>query len=118
MIREFLQDFRASAARIKQELRAAFAAGQTTDAAAVSHKLKSSALAVGALTLGELCAAIEEEGKAGDSDALNVLLPRFEAEMTRVDQYLESLREQSPVNESTRDNSERVASAVRPVAIP
>ena len=58
---------------------------------AAAHKLKSSALAVGAIALGELCAAMEEEGKAGDRDALAVLLPRFDTEMAVVEDYLAKL---------------------------
>ncbi len=90
LVHEFLQDFRASAAKITAELHAACAAGQTKAAVAAAHKLKSSARAVGALALGDLCAAMEEEGKTGNSDALIVLLPRFEAEMTVVENYLDT----------------------------
>ena len=89
LVREFLQDFRVSAAKIAAELRAGCAVGQTTAVVAAAHKLKSSARSVGAVALGELCAAMEEEGKAGDSNALAVLLPRFEAEMAVVNQYLD-----------------------------
>jgi two-component system sensor histidine kinase/response regulator len=96
----FLQDFRASAARTALELRVACATRQTKAAAEAAHKLKSSALAVGALALGELSAAMEEEGNAGDGDALTVLLPRFETEMAAVEKYLASLWERAPVAES------------------
>ncbi len=89
LVREFLQDFRGSAGKITLELRAACATGQTTAVVAAAHKLKSSALAVGAFALGELCEAMEGEGKAGDRDALNVLLPRFETEMALVEDYLD-----------------------------
>ena len=57
-------------------------------AAAMAHKLKSSARSVGALDLGELCATIERIGKAGDSASLARLLPRFEQEFARVDDFL------------------------------
>jgi two-component system sensor histidine kinase/response regulator len=100
LIREFLHDFRGSAARISVELRAACAASQTRAAAAAAHKLKSSAFAVGAFALAELCAAMEEEGKAGDVEALGVLLPRFEAAMSAVEIHLESLRGQSTAVET------------------
>ena len=91
VIRGFLQDFRASAARIASELRAACAAGEAKAAGASAHKLKSSARAVGALALGELCAEMEQAGKAGQIETLAVALPRFETEMTAVEQYLDSL---------------------------
>jgi hypothetical protein len=34
---------------------------------------------------------MERVGKAGDAQALNTLLPRFEAELAMVDKYIESL---------------------------
>ena len=52
-LREFLLDFRASAATIAAELSAACAAGDAARAGALAHKLKSSARSVGALALGE-----------------------------------------------------------------
>jgi len=89
LIHELLQDFRASAARITVDLRAACATGQTKVVAAAAHKLKSSALALGAFALGAMCEAMEVEGKADDSDALMILLPRFEVEMRLVERYLD-----------------------------
>ena len=91
IISEFLQDFRSSSVKIAAELRAAYQAGQTAAVSAAAHKLKSSARSVGALALGELCAEMEQAGKVGDTEALAVLLPRFEAEMAVVDEYLGSL---------------------------
>ncbi len=84
-IRVVLQDFRVSAANIVTDLRAACAARQPKAAGASAHKLKSSARAVGALALGELCADMERAGKAGDGAALYELLPAFETEMSAVD---------------------------------
>ncbi len=43
------------------------------------------------MVLGDLCAEMEQAGKAKDSDALLKLLYRFEAEMTAVDRYIGSL---------------------------
>jgi PAS domain S-box-containing protein len=88
LIREFLHDFRISAAKIAAELRTASAAGQAAAAGAAAHKLKSSARSVGALALGELCAEMEKAGKAGNIEALAVLLPRFEQELASVEHYL------------------------------
>ncbi|MDO8312453.1 MAG: Hpt domain-containing protein, partial [Sideroxyarcus sp.] len=89
IIRDFLHDFRLSAAKIAAELRTACAAGQAVDAGALAHKLKSSARSVGALALGELCAAMEHAGKAGDTATLAVLLPKFEQELASVEHFLE-----------------------------
>ncbi len=89
MIREFLHDFRLSAAKIAAELRIACAAGQTAAAGALAHKLKSSSRSVGALALGELCAAMEQAGKGGDAETLATLLPKFEQELAGVERFLE-----------------------------
>jgi PAS domain S-box-containing protein len=91
VIQELLHDFRTSAAKTAAELKAAYANGQAAQVGALAHKLKSSARSVGALALGELCAGMEQAGKAGMFEALTVLLPRFEAEMAAVDEYLGSL---------------------------
>ena len=89
VIREFLLDFRASATSIATELGAACAAGDAAQAQALAHKLKSSARAVGALALGELCAEIEQAGRSGGT--LAPLLARFEREMAAVAAYLDAL---------------------------
>jgi HPt (histidine-containing phosphotransfer) domain-containing protein len=89
MIREFLHDFRLSATKIAAELRAACAAGQAAAAGALAHKLKSSSRSVGALALGELCAAMEKAGKGGDAETLAALLPKFEQELAGVEGFLE-----------------------------
>ncbi|MBI2289271.1 MAG: PAS domain S-box protein [Betaproteobacteria bacterium] len=101
VIRDFLQDFRASAARIASELRIACAAGEATAAGAAAHKLKSSARSMGALALGELCAEMEQAGKDGDNETLAALLPRFEQELVAVERCLDSLlQEQHPTAKS------------------
>jgi HPt (histidine-containing phosphotransfer) domain-containing protein len=89
IIREFLHDFHSSADKIVTELRAAYAQGNMATVGAAAHKLKSSARSVGALALGELCAAMEQAGKAGEDGALAVLLPRFEQELTNVEHFLD-----------------------------
>jgi len=89
IIRDFLHDFRISAAKIAVELRAACAAGQAAAAGALAHKLKSSARSVGALALGELCAEMEQAGKGGDMATLTALLPEFEQELASVEGFLE-----------------------------
>lgn len=89
ILREFLDDFRISAAEIAVELRMACMAEHAVAAEALAHKLKSSARSVGALALGELCAEMEKSGRAGDTDALTLLMPMFEQELASVEAYLE-----------------------------
>jgi PAS domain S-box-containing protein len=93
-IKEMLQDFRASAEKIAEDLRMAYQAEQFVTVGSIAHKLKSSARSVGALALGELCAEIEQAGKQNDAKALAALLPRFEVEIVTVQRYLDSLREE------------------------
>jgi CheY-like chemotaxis protein len=90
IIAEFLHDFRISAAKIATELRTACAADQAAAAGAQAHKLKSSARAVGAMHLGELCAEMEQAGKDGDMKALKTRLPGFEQELVSVERFLDS----------------------------
>ena len=89
VIREFLHDFRVSAAKTAAELKVACENGQAAQAGALAHKLKSSARSVGALALGELCADMEQAGKAGDTKTLAELLTRFEQELESVEGFLE-----------------------------
>ena len=91
VINEFLQYFRSNATQIAEEMKTAYAAGQSGQVGALAHKLKSSARSVGALKLGELCAAIEQAVKAGQIEILPLFLSGFEAEMAAVAGYLEVL---------------------------
>ena len=91
VLRDVLQDFKASKARIAAELRAACAAGQPLMARAAAHKLKSSARAVGALVLGELCETLERAGTEGDSEGLVARLPLFEEQIAAVDASISQL---------------------------
>jgi signal transduction histidine kinase/ActR/RegA family two-component response regulator/HPt (histidine-containing phosphotransfer) domain-containing protein len=91
LILEFLHAFGESAGRSAAELAEACDKQRSKDAANIAHKLKSSARSVGALKLGELCAAIEAAGTAGDVTLLTELLPGFEREMAAVGGYLRSL---------------------------
>lgn len=91
LLREFLTDFQASACAIAIELHAACAAANTSHAGDLAHKLKSSARAVGALALGELCAELEVAAKSGDRPALDLMQVHFSAEMAAVEFALKSL---------------------------
>jgi PAS domain S-box-containing protein len=91
VVHAFLQDFQANAADIGADLRAAGTSKDILKAGALAHKLKSSARAVGALALGELCAQIEDASSAGLSNKLFEILPRWEAELAAVEDYLAAL---------------------------
>lgn len=90
-ILEILEDFRVSDAGLAVEIKTACENGEATRAAAAAHKLKSSARAVGAPALGELCNEIEQAGRAGQAGMLTTLLLGYVAEMAAVKKYLELL---------------------------
>jgi signal transduction histidine kinase/CheY-like chemotaxis protein/HPt (histidine-containing phosphotransfer) domain-containing protein len=92
LIRDFLQAFALSAGQSAAELAEACDKQRSKDAAAIAHKLKSSSRSVGALRLGELCAAIEVAGIAGDLGMLTELLAGFQQEVSAVQDYLGSLQ--------------------------
>ena len=94
VIFEFLDDFQSSASKIALALQAACGAALPLKASAQAHKLKSSALTVGALALGDLCARIETAGKAGSMAALRLLLPLFERELAAVQACIDALQQQ------------------------
>jgi CheY-like chemotaxis protein/HPt (histidine-containing phosphotransfer) domain-containing protein len=91
VVRELLDDFRINAIKTGTELKIAHENGQPAQVGALAHKLKSSARSVGASALGELCAELEQAGKAGQIEALATLLPRFAAEVATVCEYLDTL---------------------------
>ena len=97
VVSEFLQQFGLTATRLGAELRDACTMRRTADAAAIAHKLKSCAISVGALRLGELCAAIEVAGADADVSKLTTLQARFDAEMSAVGEYLCSLKHDQSV---------------------
>jgi len=88
VIEEFLREFHASARQLGAELVGAGSTGNAAEAARIAHKLKSSARAVGAVPLGELCATIEAAGKANDATAIQALLPEFESALAAVMQEI------------------------------
>ncbi len=88
VIREFLHDFRLSATEIIAELTTTADKLPQNQAKAAAHKLKSSAYAVGAIQLADLCAQVE---RADHKAALRTLLKQCEQEMATVNDYIDSL---------------------------
>jgi two-component system sensor histidine kinase/response regulator len=88
LIKEMMSDFRVSMKRIAAELHVAYQAGQLEVVGALAHKLKSSARSVGALALGELCTAMEQSGKDKNAEALTDVMPLFDRELARVENFL------------------------------
>jgi PAS domain S-box-containing protein len=91
IVRELLSDYQQSVGRLAAELRAHCDAGRGREAGAIAHKLKSSSRSVGALTLGDLCAELENAGKAGDLAQLANWAKQFDAALAAVEDALEQL---------------------------
>jgi HPt (histidine-containing phosphotransfer) domain-containing protein len=88
-IQVLLQTFRSGAEQSRIDIRQAIEADSFPAARSVAHKLRPSALSIGAHSLATACAEIED-ATAGDWRlARSELLPRFEAEMQAVLDYLD-----------------------------
>ena len=91
IVRELLTDYQQSVGKLASELRTHCDAGRGREAGAIAHKLKSSSRSVGALALGDLCAELENAGKAGDLAMLANWARQFDAALVAVEQALEQL---------------------------
>lgn len=88
LVREFLQDFRASAVLIGSEICIKAQSGSGLEAAALAHKLKSSSRSIGAMALGDICQAIETSGKAEPSIVQIELIAALKKELAKVEIFL------------------------------
>lgn len=86
--REFLSDFRESAAHIATDMSRAWKRKDTNECVALAHKLKSSARAVGAFALGDICAKMEAARWEIGTGSLDHLHPQFVLERDAVDALL------------------------------
>ncbi|MEO5697991.1 MAG: PAS domain S-box protein [Burkholderiaceae bacterium] len=85
----FLSAFRTSAREAAVQMRAACQSFQAPAVEAIGHRLKSSARAVGAIPLGDICEQLEAAGRAGRAETFTGLWCRFETELAAVDVILE-----------------------------
>jgi len=86
MIQQFLQDGPGHVAAIQQA-----AADVNPDALMkAAHSFKSGCRYMGALSLGDLCFALEQKGRAGETANLNDLLTALDREYSRVRIALEA----------------------------
>ena len=92
LIREFLDEFNASAQRAGAELLTAVSLDRPAEAAAAAHKIKATARSVGAYPLADICAAIEAAGNAASLEGVRRLVPEFEAELAAVQACLDDAR--------------------------
>ncbi len=91
LINGILKDFAAPAQDIQGEIDTAYNAKQPTDLGAAAHKLKSSARAVGAHSLADICAALEDAGKAKNWHEVEQLHPKLAPICEEVFAHIRSL---------------------------
>jgi len=96
IIREFLEEFRKTSLQTAAELQTACQLGLASEAGALGHKLKSSARAIGAIPLGDLCAELEHAGNQNRVGQLATLLLSFDLELSAVKQALDALLSSPP----------------------
>ena len=89
IVRELLNDFTDALQRQVADLHAAIASAQLADIGAVAHKMKSAARSVGALSLGDLCAELENAGKRTDESAAERLVHEIGASSAGVQLEIE-----------------------------
>ena len=83
-VREFLADYWASARTLSDESRPAAARHDNAKVAACAHKLKSSSRSVGAMALGDACAALEDASLNASPADVARHYKRFEAALAAV----------------------------------
>jgi PAS domain S-box-containing protein len=88
LVNDYLRDFPREAAPIAEELRSACRAGDFERAAAAAHKMRSSAMTVGALGLGAVCSSLEQAGRAGSMEVMSDLVTHFDTELVAVNDYI------------------------------
>ena len=91
LLDEFLHDFRQGAVEALQHVHDAARHQEAGRISAVAHRLKSSAAAVGARTLHDLCEQLEVACEANDWAAVTTELRAFEREIKRVEAHLETM---------------------------
>ena len=89
LIEEFLADYRASARATAAGLQRACAAGDWAQVGQLAHRLKSSSRSVGAMQLGESCAALEQAGRDADGGRIEGLMRDFVAALDATIQAME-----------------------------
>jgi PAS domain S-box-containing protein len=83
-LREFLGEYQVSACALEVDIRTALGRGDLAQAGSLAHRLKSSSRSVGALTLGEICAELEQAGKSGNTTRAAEAGRRFAQEFALV----------------------------------
>jgi len=92
IIAEFLSEYRSSARETAREMRGACDAGDWRQVGDHAHRLKSSSRSVGAMQLGNICAALEQAGREGDGERVQGLVTALEATLDATLQAMDGAR--------------------------
>jgi PAS domain S-box-containing protein len=92
IVRALLGEFLDATWPLAGQLRSAAVAGDLQQAAAVSHRLKSSARSVGALTLGRLAGAMETAATGDDHDRVLRLVEEIFMALSLVEKRIRTVR--------------------------
>nr|WP_246589884.1 PAS domain S-box protein [Marinobacterium ramblicola] len=90
MVRELMVEYRMSAQHLSSELKKALEQPNIAQVAAISHKLKSSSRSVGAITLGDICAELENACRSQDHQAIGECATRFDTAMAAVESCIDT----------------------------
>ena len=89
--REVLEDFVGPARNCMEEILSAYRTGSALGVGAAAHKLKSSALAIGASDLAGICLALEMAGKQGKWDDVEQSITELPGAVIAVTRHIERL---------------------------
>lgn len=91
VMRELLGDYLKSVQHLAVELRTHCLQGRGREAGSVAHKLKSSSRSIGATSLADLCAELENAGKTGDLATLVRWVEHFDVALAVVEREIASM---------------------------
>ncbi|WP_394792344.1 PAS domain S-box protein [Rhodoferax sp.] len=88
VVNELMAEYRLSAHRLAHELRTAHSLEDTRQIASIAHRLKSSSRSVGAATLGDVCAELENACRTGTREVITECMTEFEAALLAVEAHV------------------------------
>lgn len=91
LFKEILNEFIVPTWSIINEIKTGWENHSAEEIEMSTHKLKSSARSVGATELGDICSILEIAGKEQDWVSIDPLIPRLDAVMNNVEQYIKNL---------------------------
>ena len=101
LMQDIVAEYLVNARGVGQELKDGIAAGAAASVASAAHRLKSSSRTVGALPLGELCAALEQAARRHDQPRQVELYVQVQQQLERVLRALEATAQEQGTADTT-----------------